>query len=190
MTFSLAFDHGQAFLDTDKPDYLRGQSIDPDTPVVVFRNRKADHHNMGAAASASATIRTRPMKVRRPRSQAEFQRARIHSMRTLETLPLDWDEIEVPGPDIEDRQTLLELAKMTGNAYALDSESKHWYSLDERWNSSTPFGWGANDDGFRGHVFVTPDNSSVILSIKGTTLAGNGPTARKDKLNDNRCGHG
>lgn len=37
-------------------------------------------------------------------------------------------------------------------------------------------------------MFATPDNSTVILSIKGTSAAvwgGAGPTAKKDKLNDN-----
>ena len=51
-----------------------------------------------------------------------------------------------------------------------------------------PFGWEPDDDGFRGHVFATPDNSTVVLSIKGTSAAfigGGGPTAKKDKFNDN-----
>ena len=43
-------------------------------------------------------------------------------------------------------------------------------------------------DGFRGHVFATDDNSTVVVSIKGTSagvFGGGGPTVRKDKLNDN-----
>jgi lipase ATG15 len=39
------------------------------------------------------------------------------------------------------------------------------------------------DDGFRGHVFLSPGNDTVVLSIKGTTLQG--PTSKKDKFNDN-----
>lgn len=50
-------------------------------------------------------------------------------------------------------------------------------------SKSFPFGWEDNADGFRGHVFVSSDNSTVILSIKGTTLQG--PTSKKDKFNDN-----
>ena len=38
-------------------------------------------------------------------------------------------------------------------------------------------------DGFRGHVFLSPDNGTVVLAIKGTTLQG--PTSKKDKFNDN-----
>lgn len=48
---------------------------------------------------------------------------------------------------------------------------------------SFPFGWDNDEDGFRGHVFASRDNSTVVLSIKGTTLQG--PTSKKDKLNDN-----
>ena len=48
---------------------------------------------------------------------------------------------------------------------------------------SFPFGWEDNADGFRGHVFLSPDNATVVLSIKGTTLQG--PTSKKDKFNDN-----
>lgn len=54
---------------------------------------------------------------------------------------------------------------------------------------SYPFGWEPDADGFRGHIFATPDNSTVIISVKGTSLmwpvGGGGPTQRKDKLNDN-----
>jgi len=53
---------------------------------------------------------------------------------------------------------------------------------------SYPFGWEPDSDGFRGHVFATPDNSTVIISIKGTSagvFGGGGPTAKKDKFNDN-----
>lgn len=52
-----------------------------------------------------------------------------------------------------------------------------------------PFGWEPDADGFRGHVFVSTDNSTVVISIKGTSalwLVGDGgPTVKKDKLNDN-----
>jgi putative lipase involved disintegration of autophagic bodies len=54
---------------------------------------------------------------------------------------------------------------------------------------SSPFGWTPIDDGLRGHVFVSEDNSTVIISVKGTSApwiaGGTGPTIKKDKLNDN-----
>ena len=51
-----------------------------------------------------------------------------------------------------------------------------------------PVGWEPEADGFRGYVFATPDNSTVVLSIKGTSaafLGSGGPTSKKDKKNDN-----
>ena len=45
--------------------------------------------------------------------------------------------------------------------------------------------WGITQfsDGFRGHAFVSTDESTVVLAIKGTTLTG--VTSKKDKFNDN-----
>jgi len=110
-----------------------------------------------------------------------------------------WDPIDVLGPDIEDRHTLSQLARMSGNAYALPGQT-NWYDLDSAWNivsrhplelpqlnhrrpKSFPFGWEDRTIGFRGHVFLSSDNNTAILSIKGTTLQG--PTSKKDKYNDN-----
>lgn len=53
---------------------------------------------------------------------------------------------------------------------------------------SRPFGWEPDADGFRGHIFTSEDNSTVVVSIKGTSgawLYGGGPTVKKDKQNDN-----
>ena len=60
---------------------------------------------------------------------------------------------------------------------------------DSRALQTYPFGWEPDADGFRGHIFVSTDNSTVIVAIKGTSalwLVGDGgPTVKKDKLNDN-----
>lgn len=37
------------------------------------------------------------------------------------------------GPDIEDRHTLSQLARISGNAYALPGQ-KNWYDIDSAWN--------------------------------------------------------
>ncbi|EIN09963.1 alpha/beta-hydrolase [Punctularia strigosozonata HHB-11173 SS5] len=98
-----------------------------------------------------------------------------------------WEEDEIIGPDVESRETLLLLAKMTNNAYLNPGETG-WYDLGEGWSADYPIGWEPDDDGFRGHVFATPDNSTIVVSIKGTSagwLGGGGSTTKKDKLNDN-----
>lgn len=46
-----------------------------------------------------------------------------------------WDEVEVSGPNVTDRETLRLLAMMTNNAYYQDTEKKGWYDLGPDWNS-------------------------------------------------------
>lgn len=46
---------------------------------------------------------------------------------------LDWHEEEVPGPDVESRETLQVLAKMTNNAYYDGPQEKGWYDLGGNW---------------------------------------------------------
>jgi lipase ATG15 len=63
-----------------------------------------------------------------------------------------------------------------------------WAIESKPCSQSYPFGWEPDQDGFRGHIFATEDNSTVVLSIKGTSVpwfADNGPTSKKDKLNNN-----
>ena len=100
---------------------------------------------------------------------------------------LAWDTTTIPGPDTTSRETLLLLAKMTYNAYT-SPDASDWYPLPS-FNQTTPFGWEPSSDGFRGHVFVSSDNSTVVISVKGTSagwiVGGGGPTVVKDKLNDN-----
>jgi len=82
----------------------------------------------------------------------------------------------------------LVLAKMTYNSYTMPGK-KDWYELEPKWNTSYPFGWEPDEDGFRGHVFVSEDESTAIITVKGTSalwiVGGGGPTVKKDKINDN-----
>lgn len=152
----------------------------------------------------SPTLKSRQTTVHRPRSLTVLHRARLRSLHFGESEKVDWDSTEVQGPDVEDKHTLAQLARMSGNAYAMPGQ-KSWYDVDQAWNTvcsrtylyilvysyllaviqSFPFGWEDADDGFRGHVFLSSDNSTIVLSIKGTTLQG--PTSKKDKFNDNLC---
>ncbi|KAI0255131.1 alpha beta-hydrolase [Lactifluus subvellereus] len=126
-----------------------------------------------------------PVRTARPSSAAAFVEARTLSMRG-QSASLDWKVDEISGPDVSKRETLLLLAKMTSNAY-IEPNTDGWYNLTDEWDIHAPVGWEPDDDGLRGYVFATDDNSTVVLSIKGTSprLVGGGPTADKDKLNDN-----
>ncbi|PPR01090.1 hypothetical protein CVT26_015996 [Gymnopilus dilepis] len=133
--------------------------------------------------TSSLSIKSRPTVIYRPRSLEVLHRTRLRSLRDAESdlEQVVWDEVEVDGPDVEDLHTLAQLARMSGNAYALPGQ-KNWYDVDQVWNISFPFGW-EEGEGFRGHVFQSSDNTTIVLSIKGTTLQG--PTSKLDKFNDN-----
>lgn len=105
---------------------------------------------------------------------------------SVDGIYVEWVEESTEVPDVTDRETLLTLAKMTSNAYFLPTSSD-WFPLDD-YNNTIPFGWEKDADGLRGHVFADDTNSTVIISIKGTSagvLGSGGPTAKNDKFNDN-----
>jgi lipase ATG15 len=126
-------------------------------------------------------------RIPRPKSFSAFNAARRDRQQGL-TPVVDWDHWEVPTPDVSKRSTLYQLAKMSANSYVPDNTTSHWYDIADGWNS-IPHGWSPTDDGLRGHIFVSDDNSTVIISMKGTSpgrlIGGGGPTVRKDKINDN-----
>ncbi|KAI0664656.1 alpha/beta-hydrolase [Cubamyces menziesii] len=154
----------------------------PEDPSDL-RQLVLDRQDIGIVPSPAAfALQARPTTVYRPRSPVDYQHARLRSLHAQESEPVEWEEVQVLGPDVEDKHTLSQLARMSGDAYALPGR-KNWYDIDPAWNTSFPFGWEDTADGFRGHVFLSADNSTAILSIKGTTLQG--PTSKKDKFNDN-----
>ncbi|KAJ7757799.1 alpha/beta-hydrolase [Mycena maculata] len=184
------------------PDSLNVEAVSPLLPTLSFELRHLHAVSPGAHVvfadvpqqavileENSHALQTRTIRTYKPPSFALYAQARAQSMRFGQSLLQDfpWEEEEITGPDVEDRVTLLELGKMSNNAY-VESNDTAWYELGEEWTVSYPFGWEPDADGFRGHVFATPDNSTVVLALKGTSsglLGGGGPTAKKDKLNDN-----
>ncbi|KIW19564.1 hypothetical protein PV08_00137 [Exophiala spinifera] len=97
----------------------------------------------------------------------------------------DWSMDEVKGPNISDKETILNLAIMAADAYAEVPGEGDWQDVGQGYNRSTGFGW--QGDGLRGHIFADEGNETVIISLKGTSPAvfdGDGTTTR-DKLNDN-----
>lgn len=152
------------------------------------------------------TLQTKHIRTHKPSSNEAFIRARSSMWLNQQSEADLWIESIVNAPDVENRATLLQLAKMTNNAY-YNTSDKGWYTLEPFWGNtvssplcslstyfllhvqSYPIGWEPDADGFRGHIFVSEDNSTVVLSIKGTSLSwlvgDGGPTVKKDKYNDN-----
>lgn len=77
------------------------------------------------------SISTAPVRTSRPISASAFSEARALSMRA-QSAALDWEDHEIPGPDISKRETLLLLAKMTSNAY-VEPDTDAWYNLTDEW---------------------------------------------------------
>lgn len=111
-----------------------------------------------------------------------------HLERTNDASKWTFDEVLVP--DISDKKTVLTLAYIAANAYVPTPHEGDWSEVGDDdgggWNEHDGYGWDA--DGLRGYLFASDDNSSLIVSIKGTSTAlfgGGGPTAPNDKVNDN-----
>jgi putative lipase involved disintegration of autophagic bodies len=81
------------------------------------------------------SLKARPITVYRPKSLDAHEHARLRSLLHAETEPIEWEQMVVSGPDIEDRHTLSQLARMTANAYQLPGH-KNWYDLDSSWNAN------------------------------------------------------
>ncbi|KAJ2747733.1 putative lipase atg15 [Coemansia sp. BCRC 34301] len=90
-------------------------------------------------------------------------------------------------PNITHKPTLVHLARMAANAYQ-PTTSETWEQLGDRWSTHESFGW--TEDGVRGHVFADDRNTTVVVTLKGTSstffLGGGSETSARDKFNDNR----
>lgn len=80
------------------------------------------------------TVRTQRSIVYKPRSLEQLTEARRRSRLQGESMLIPWDPDEVEGPDINSRETLLLLAKMTYNAY-VEPTDKDWYDLGDGWST-------------------------------------------------------
>ena len=105
------------FSDVSSPDLLQTHTLsDP-----------------SGSTKATYSIQTSLIKTHRPSSFASFSNARLRSLQFGENEWVGWKEDEIMGPNVESRETLLELAKMTNNAY-LEPDEPGWYGLNETWN--------------------------------------------------------
>lgn len=91
------------------------------------------HAFNGQNENNSYTVQARMTPSFRPPSFAAFSQARTRSIKFGQNEPLQWDEEEIVGPDVESRETLLTLAKMTNNAY-IEPDDPAWYDLGGDWN--------------------------------------------------------
>lgn len=87
------------------------------------------------------SLKAVPTTVYRPSSHEALQHARWRSIHEAQSEPVEWIETQVLGPDITDRHTLAQLARMAANAYQLPWKDS-WYELEPSWNINTvSFSW-------------------------------------------------
>ncbi|TLS22869.1 uncharacterized protein PpBr36_06068 [Pyricularia pennisetigena] len=165
-------------------------------------HRKQDVHQQKASIWLSAedgfdkhplpvlTARSRPGNIerlvdRRP-SVVEPMVAQARERGFVSVLSADaWTVDAVSTPDVTDRDTVVNLAYMAANAYVETPDLPDWEEVGESFNRSADFGW--ESDGLRGHIFADENNSTIVIGLKGTSLAvfdGEGTTTN-DKENDN-----
>ncbi|WPG99267.1 Hypothetical protein R9X50_00207900 [Acrodontium crateriforme] len=99
-----------------------------------------------------------------------------------------WTMDEIAGPNITDKETIISFAKMASNAYVQDHNSSDWMPVGGGFNYTDDFGW--QHDGLRGHIFADERNETVVIGLKGTSMAifDGIDTTGNDKLNDNLFG--
>lgn len=151
------------------------------------RARRLDISSERVAVEADAAAHFGPFAIRTSSVRIDKSPLQAYSSQQHPMSPI-WHPDYVMGPDVKDKQTILNFANMSEDAYKPGRDDPEWLDVGEDYSSSIPFGW--EDSGIRGHVFSDDTNSTVILSVKGTTVAmfeGNG-TSGRDKDNDNLFG--
>lgn len=104
-----------------------------DSPLDDDDTLQASFLSVGAQSPPSLTVKSVPTTVYRPRSLDALLHARSQSLRHALEEEVHWDLVDVQGPDVQDRHTLVQLARMSGDAYALPG-NKNWYDIDPAWN--------------------------------------------------------
>ena len=82
----------------------------------------------------TVTLTTAPTSVYRPRNIDAYHHARRRSFFKSESEAVEWDLVDMDGPDMEDQHTVVQLGRMAGNAYATHPGQNNWYDLDKTWN--------------------------------------------------------
>ncbi|CRG86785.1 hypothetical protein PISL3812_03797 [Talaromyces islandicus] len=182
------------------PDLHLKLDVTPETRLVTIAEdtglpEPAETSHLEALSIKSDSIYIQRLADRRPSViESHLEYARSSGAATV--LSDDaWVMDEVDGPDVTSKDTILTLAKMTANDYIEEPGTGDWNIISGRFNWSTNFGW--QGDSLRGHIYADATNSTVVISLKGTSpaLFDGAETTTNDKVNDNLyfgccCGQG
>jgi len=177
------------------PDLLLKADIHPDTALV-----RLDDDTASVSTRDPLRIHTRPISIERmvDRSRQQINDLLEHGKWYGEAASLPasaWTTDDVTGPNITDKETILTLARMAANAYVEEPGDSEWEKIKGRFNYTEDFGW--KEDGLRGHIYADTSNKTVVIGLKGTSMAvfDGADTTGNDKMNDNLfasccCGQG
>jgi lipase ATG15 len=132
-------------------------------------------------------MKVRRLKDRRPSVVDPMVAAAREYSQVWASSPDAWTLDELPGPNISDTDTILTFAQMAANAYVETPETGDWKDVNGGFNRTDDVGFGWDSDGLRGYLYSDEDNSTIVIGLKGTSLAvfdGDGTTTN-DKENDN-----
>ncbi|SCV01474.1 LAMI_0G11738g1_1 [Lachancea mirantina] len=135
-------------------------------------------------------IELKRMKHRDPQFVESYLDFALYNPEMASRVNLEWEDEIVLAPNVSDKDTVVNLALMSSNAYVRLPHTGDWRNVSEPWNSTDGVGHGWDSDGIRGHIFANEESNVVVIAIKGTSargLPGSGEdeTTANDKLNDN-----
>lgn len=159
--------------------------LDLETAMSHHKNEHVQIKDIKDLAEAEDMVKVKPMEFKL-RSQIVVQSPRSNITRTpfQSQQVLHSPEPSNMLPNTSDKETIVNLAKMTSDAYIFNPWGPDWLNTSLGFNFTRRFGW--KDDGLRGHVFTTEDNSTVIVAYKGTSIDPRDKLSGRDRLNDNR----
>ena len=177
------------------PDLDRRLDVDPKKAEAFATGSDDDEYTVGPFRARSSSLKIQRLADRKISDiQPLLSAARIDG--TPPPLPdAAWILDDVAGPNITDKDTVVNLAVMAANAYDETRSDAEWEHAKKPFNYSSSFGW--QKDGIRGHIFADETNSTIVISLKGTSPAvfDGAETTTNDKENDNLffgccCGQG
>ncbi|KAI2787933.1 putative lipase atg15 [Penicillium oxalicum] len=180
------------------PDLYERLDIEPSTRLLLLSedgtSEESSEDEAPLVASSNPVTIQRLADRRVSVIQEHLSAARVSGMATASS-PADWVMDTIPGPNVSDKNTVMTFARMTANDYIEVPGTEDWQNIHGPFNYSNSFGWKL--DGLRGHIYADQTNSTVVVSLKGTSpaLFDGAGTTTNDKVNDNLffsccCGQG
>lgn len=183
-TLRHVFQHG----DPNHPTvYKRFDIIDPQSAMWIESEAGTRQQETRSLSIKHKPVKINRLKDRRPPVVDSIMNVARDFPQIWSSLENSWTVDTVNAPDVTDTDTILTLAQMSANAYLDNQDTNDWQNIHGGYNWSHSRGFGWDGDGLQGYLYADENNSTVVIALKGTSVAiwdGEG-TSRNDKENDN-----